>query len=155
MHYKRLALREIVLPRAAIHAANADARAKALARAEQIENELVDGASHADEVYSVGDVDSLGPMIIGTMINLAPGKWSERIENLGSFQFIRVVEPATPEHQRAGLAIISLPYAKALTEYADIERYLDDSVLEVLDPGYGDLVPVLIQHKMAAREEEQ
>lgn len=155
MHYKRLALREIVLPRAAIRAANAEARAEALTRAEQLEPELVDGVSHANEIYSLGDVDNLGPLIIGTMIDLVPGEWSERLENLGSFQFIRVVEPATPELQKVGLAIVSLPYARALTSRTDIETYIDDSVLEVLDPQYGDLVPVRMKHLMAAREEEQ
>ena len=154
MHYKRLALREIVLPRAAIRAGNENARTEALKRAREVEGQLVDGVSHADETVSFGDVDSFGPLIIGTMIDLVPNEWSEMLENLGSFQFIRIVQPATPELQRVELAIVNLTYAGGLATHQDTQRYMEDSVLEVLDPGYGDLVPTLTKHRMASREEQ-
>ncbi len=153
LHFKRLALREVVLPRAAIRAGNEEARTEALKRVEQIESELEPGVAHENERVSTGDVDSLGALVIGTMLELPVGEWSECIENFGTFQFIRVIEHATPELPKVTLAVVSVPYARALTSADDILKYEEDSVLEVIDEGYGDLIPVLNKHRMSAREE--
>ena len=153
MHFKRLALREVVLPRAAIRAGNEEARTEALERAMQIGSELEDGFAHENERVSTGDVDSLGALVVGNMLDLPVGEWSELTENFGTFQFIRVIKHATPEFPKVSLAIVNVPYARELTSAEDIERYEEESVLEVIDDGYGDLIPVLSKHRMSAKKE--
>ena len=147
-HYERIALREIVLPRAAIRSANAQAWNEAMRLAKQLQPYLVDGQAHPDEAPKRGDLDLFGPLIIGTAVELEDGAWSELIQNLGAIQFIRVMDRPRPDERSIELALISLPFASNLKGFEDIERYLDDSVLEVLDPRYEEIIPTRILHLM-------
>lgn len=147
-HYQRLGLREIVLPRAAIHAAHPIERDAAFAEAMKISQELKTGESHPSESVSQGDLDRFGPLVVGTAIQLDLGEWSDPIENNGSFQFVRVVTPASRSVRAMELAVVSIPFAPTLTGWTDIERYLDESVLEIVDPGYGELIPNRIVNLM-------
>jgi hypothetical protein len=147
-HHERTALREVVLPRAAIRSANAAAFEEAMQLARRLQDQLVDGQAHPDEAPKRGDLDLFGPLVVGTAIELEDGVWSGPIENLGSIQFIRVMDRPRPGQRSMELALITIPFASNLGGFADVERYLDDAVLEIVDPRYEEIIPTRILHLM-------
>ena len=145
---RRLALREVILPRAAIHASHPLRREEAFAKAGAIAAGLEPGQAHPEEVVKTGDLDLFGPLVVGTAIALKEGEWSDAIETAGSFMFVRPMVPTSRRMKQITLGIVTVPFAPGITSHADLERTLDECVLHVVDERYGELIPERIVHLM-------
>lgn len=155
-HYRRVALDEIVLPRAAIAAARPGQRAIALEEARRLRESLVAGREHADEVRRVGNLDTLGPTILGAALELEPGRWSGILELPGTFAFVRLIEPYTlTPTPSVTIATLEVPFLEHGIDSSVLLDFQDRAVLEIVDPAVRELVSRRVLELMAPPEEPE
>ena len=159
-HRRRLALTNVLLPRAAAAAARPEerARARAAVRAAQTELDAFDddpgwaerlgGLAHRVE----GPWDVVGGFDLwGHARALAPETWSEPLERVGSFDLVRLrsrQEAADPAAEVLELDVVRFPYLPPGTTAADVDALLDGARLEIVDPAWRELVPEALQYRM-------
>ena len=156
-HARRVALAELVLPRAGARAAHPEARERAREACAAARRALVDGAPPREPEIARGDWRELGFVLWSLADAQAPGAWSEPFEDVGRFVLVRRdgildegVEP--PEARTLALSILAFPYLEDETTVADLDRMIDATRLSVLDPEWERLVPEHWKYRMRGEE---
>ncbi len=159
-HCRRLALSEVVLPRAAARAARPAEREAALerARAAQADLPAFDGdpgwdAAHDARVYRLRGVWTRvgGLDLWGFARSLEPQAWGGPFERIGTFELVRLRlrEPAaTPAQEVLEIDLVTFPYLPEGTTPAELDALIDDAELEIVDPAWEEIVPESFQYRM-------
>jgi hypothetical protein len=158
-HLRRLSLTNVVIPRRIAGAiagdeARARARAEALATLESL-FALPEAPATAGEPASVeGNWLELGIVAWGTAMDLAEGRWSGVVEDVGRFVLLRRLgqDPApVPGAIRVRLELFEFPYLAGVGRGA-LEQAYAQHRLEIVDPAWREIVPEHIQYKMGVHQ---
>lgn len=156
-HARRLALTNVVLPRAAAANRFADARAAMLEVARQ---RLADLASGQEETGAIEISGRFGQLDLDLWLvarSLEPGAWDGPFELVGRWSLVRVDEIEVPdgfvEAALYRLSVIRFPYAgRAEEHFLDageaIEAAIDGSRLEFVDPAWRTVLPEAWKRRM-------
>jgi hypothetical protein len=159
-HLRRLALTNVVIPRRIAGAIAGDearerARAEALATLESLASGSPEAPATAGEPTSTeGDWLELGIVAWGTAMDLAEGRWSGVVEDVGRFVLLRRLgqDPAPiPGAIRVRLELIEFPYLAGVGRGA-LEQAYAQHRLEIVDPAWREIVPEHIQYKMGVHQ---
>lgn len=157
---RRLALTNVVLPRAILRLLGGERREQALAEAQAALERLragewvgptaegLHGEKRGGNFYSVG----LSLWAAGT--DLAPDAWSDPIEQDGCFWLVRRValRPSpVPLGVEVDLDALSFPFVEQASRAAELEAAYDRYRLTIVDPAWRELVPELLQYRMRAQ----
>jgi hypothetical protein len=155
---RRLALTNVVLPRALSRLMAPEAREKArqeanaklasLKRNPPLPPPNPDGAY--GEIVTAG-FTQLGIVPWGVAMDLEDDAWSDVIEEVGRFVIIRRIariEGALPMATRFKVDVLAFPWLPIETMRGDIEAEHDKHKLTIVDPTWSDIVPELIKHRM-------
>ncbi len=155
---RRLALTNIVLPRAV--ARNIDRRAfeTARERVDAIHARLLDGGQPGVDVPASEIVDGTwkdtGLDVWWACRDLVPGEWSAPLESIGSFEVCRLVEEPEKPLRPAGkmkVEIIRIPYIPTEGPRALVQQAMEESQLEILDPAWAELLPLIYHNDMESK----
>jgi hypothetical protein len=156
---RRIALTNVVLPRAAGILVAGAKREEARERALEFKRALEGGAT----------LD--GPMLGGTMqtregvaidigfeawgyaTTAETGRWSEPLETIGAFEIVRVDErtdASVPRQVRYKLRVCVVPYVDDTNLKAVIDAQLDRSRLVFVDPSWAEFIPEYWKHRLRA-----
>ncbi len=153
----RLGLTNVVLPRiAGIHLAG-PAREEAHQRALDLARLLAAGGTLGGPLLDATLVDREGrARDVGfeawTWASTAElGQWSGPIETVGAYELVRL-DGRTPASSARDvgykLKVCVVPYVDANDPRGAIERQLDRSKLEIVDPKWDDIVPEYWKHRL-------
>ena len=156
-HARRLALTNVVLPRAAAANRFPDARAAMLEVARQ---RLADLASGSEETGAIEISGRFGQLDLDLWLvarTLEPGAWGGPFDLVGRWSLVRLDEIEIPdgivEAALYRLSVIRFPYAgRAEEHYLDageaIEAAIDASRLEFVDPAWRNVLPEAWKRRM-------
>ena len=157
-HLRRLALTNVVLPRVLAGLVAPEARAEALAAAEQrlaaLRAGTYAGVPDSEGILGTkyeGTWQSFGIPTWGAAFELPTGEWSEVIEDTGSFAVIRVVaREAAPVSAATWFRVdlMPFPYLPDQGGAELLERAYDEHTLTIVDEAWRELVPELTQYRM-------
>jgi hypothetical protein len=152
-HCERLALSNLVLPRAALRAQRPEARAEALQRAREIRAALRRASISEGGLERVrGNWAELGFDLWGFARELAPGEWSEPFERVGRFVVVRLLErddaESAPSREELSIELSDVPYVREGTTLQDVDAMIAKSRLSVVDPRWEDRVPESWKYRM-------
>lgn len=157
---RRLALTNVVLPRALTRLMAGERRDAALADAQAALERLRTGAwigPTADGLHGTlrgGNLHRLGLELWAAGTDLPEGAWSDPIEQDGSFHLVRRValRPApVPLGVEVDLDVLEFPFTDPLTRAHELEAAYDRHRLTIVDPAWRELVPELLLYRMGAR----
>ena len=148
-HLRRLALTNVVLPRAATRTRYTTARQEALVRCRAARARLAEGAAELAEVE--GDWRELGLDLWSTVRDREPGRWSEPIELIGRWALVRLDEVRTDAAGREILALTQLEfsYPDPLDAVGAVDAAIDAARLTIIDAAWAETVPEMWQRRMA------
>ena len=156
IHCRRIALRNVFLPRAAVSAAHSERRAEALLECERAREALrTDPASGEAESQELrGDFRRLELGLWVYARSLEPGVWSPPFEQIGRLRLVQLA--GIEEGEEKALDVVSVRvhdflYLPEGSTMDDVEAAIDASRLSILDPDWGKAVSELTKYRM--REE--
>ncbi|MDF1800977.1 MAG: hypothetical protein P1V81_17545 [Planctomycetota bacterium] len=91
-----------------------------------------------------GTWDDLGLVVWGETRELETDSWSGPFEDAGRWLLLRRTDHTpgiAPGADLYQVELISLPFVPSDFSRADVEATIDDALLTVIDPAFGDLVP--------------
>lgn len=157
---RRLALTNIVLPRALTRLMAPAERERALDEARATLASLRAGefiGPPVDGRYGelrTGNFHRLGLELWSVGQELAEGEWSEPIEQDGAFLLARRLDLSAspvPIGAEVELDVLAFPFVDGATYALDLEAAYDRHRLTIVDPAWRELVPELLQYRMGAR----
>lgn len=146
---RRLALTNIVLPRAAAGTLAPEARERARRTCEEARERIEEHAGEA--IPSTGTWRVLGFDLWGAARRLAPGVWSDPIELPGRWVLLRLVaiEPGrAPDEEELTLERLEFPYVDPAEPGKELRAAIDASTLVVVDADWGEAIPEDWKHRM-------
>lgn len=159
---RRLALTNVVLPRAlarAIAPAEREAaRAQAVATLARLRGGEVLGPAPAGSSggeLREGQWAELGLQVWYAAWSLPDGEWSEPIEDAGRFVLVKRLkrtDAPVPGATRFQVEIAAFPWLDAHSGGAQVDAAYDTVHLEIVDPAWRIYVPELTQYRMGARK---
>lgn len=155
-HVRRLALNNVVFPRAGGAAIDSVARERARERARTCHAALVAGGEPALEAGESRNVSKGGFLDVGLEawglgVDAPSGVWFGPYETIGAFELGRVLSRANESHSNRvelEIELVTFPYLDPYDRHARIEAQLDRSKLEIVDPAWRDIVPIAWQHRL-------
>jgi len=155
---RRLALTNVVLPRALSRLMAPEAREKARKDADEMLASLKRGApvqppkpdGAVGEIVTAG-FTQLGIVPWGVAMDLADGAWSEVIEEVGRFVIlkrIKRIDGPVPMATQFEVDVLAFPWLPIETLRAAVEQEHDKHKLTIVDPTWSDVVPELLQYRM-------
>jgi hypothetical protein len=157
---RRLALTNVVLPRALTRLFAGERRDAALAEAQAALARLRSGTwvgPTPDGLYGEargGNFHRLGLELWAAGTDLPEGAWSEPLEQDGSFHLVRRValRPSpVPLGVEVDLDVLAFPFTDPLSRAHELEAAYDRYRLTVVDPAWRELVPELLLYRMGAQ----
>lgn len=157
---RRLALSNIVLPRALAHAMAPSERAAALKLAQDKLAELRQGVSGPPRPDGLagekveGMWTDLGLGNWYAALELPDEQWSEPLEDSGSFVLLRRLwrrDGPVPMATAIAVDALRFDWLDAAQRRALLDAALDQHKLEIVDPAWREIVPELYQYRMGAR----
>jgi hypothetical protein len=157
---RRLALTNVVLPRALLRLLGGERRDAALAEARDALQRLRSGTwvgPTADGLFGQmrgGSFFRLGLELWAAGTDLPEGAWSEPIEQDGAFHLVRriALRPSpVPLGVEVDLDVLTFPFLEEATRAHELEAAYDRYRLTVDDPAWRELVPELLLYRMGAR----
>lgn len=154
---RRLALTNVVLPRVAGILSAGPKREAARAEAEEIQRLLAGGAALGGPLMNaLATTRTGGPSDVGFeawawAAAAEIGRWSAPIETVGAYEVVRVDERTSAGSARMvrfKLSVYVIPYVDPIDPHAAIERALDRSKLEIVDPAWEEIVPETWKHRL-------
>ena len=155
---RRQALTHTLLERAALASRYATEREAAHTSAMELLARLTADETAPEGVESgsvSGTWDDLGLVVWGETRELDTDSWSGPIEDAGRWLLLRRTEHTpglAPGADLYKVDLISLPFVPSDFTRADVEATIDDSLLTVIDPAWGDLVPAQWRLRMNGPE---
>jgi hypothetical protein len=158
-HLRRLSLTNVVIPRRIAGAiageeARGRARAEALATLQSLEALPEAPATAGEPAAAEGDWLQLGIVAWGTAMDLAEGRWSGVVEDVGRFVLLRRMgqdQAPVPGAIRVRLELFEFPYLVGVGRGA-LEQAYAQHRLEIVDPAWREIVPEHIQYKMGVHQ---
>jgi hypothetical protein len=160
VHKQRLALTNVVLPRAIARLLSGERRAAARALIDDLHRRaqagLLPGPSGPHGEYGewhAGQFRELGLVAWGAAFDLLPGEWSPVLEDTGSFLIVRVLgrtDGPVPEATQFELDVLREPYLPPGIGPHEIEAKKDELRLTIVDPAWRTIVPERDQYRMGA-----
>lgn len=160
-HKRRLALTNLVLPRAVGRLMAGEERRQAAREeidalhAKALAGELI-GPPTPDGAYGEildGPWTKLGMLTWARAFELPPGEWSEVIEEIGHFLIFRVLErrdgPVPPATQFK-IDVLRAPYMDP--DPIGIDRRYDSTRLTIVDPEWLEIFPEHYLYRMGVRD---
>jgi len=157
-HKQRLALTNIVLPRAVARLMAGEQFARARAAIEAVHRQAVAGelpgppGPHGEYgQYRSGNWRELGLVAWGAALDAAPGEWSVVNEEVGAFLIVRVLhreDGPVPEATKLELDVLSQPYLPPGVGTRDVEAKMGELRLTIVDPAWRTIVPEHYQYRM-------
>jgi len=156
---RRIALTNVVLPRAAGILVAGAKREEARRQATEVRNALANAAT-PDFVppFGVmqtreGTANDIGLEAWYYASTAVPGAWSEPLETIGAFEVVRVDSHSnadTPRQVRYKLHVCAFAYIDDPNLRGVIDAELDRSKLTFVDAGWAEYVPELWKHRLRA-----
>jgi hypothetical protein len=155
---RRLSLTNFVFPRAV--ARNVDRKAYETARetADAIHARLLDGGEPGRDLPAsesiVGTWEDTGLDVWWKCRDMVPGEWSRPMESIGAFVIWRLVEaPEQPWRpgEKVHIELLRIPYIPTESPRALIQQAMDETKLEVLDPAWEELLPLVYRNQMESQ----
>jgi hypothetical protein len=150
------ALGSIILPRAAVAHAYADARDRARAACEAALARARNGEDVAAPEHT-GGLDALRLPVFGLARELEVGAWGGPCEVLGSFTIVQLVareEGARhASEERITVRLLEFGYLPAGFGQPDVAAAMDAARLEIVDPDYALFVPDSARYRMKGRND--
>jgi hypothetical protein len=156
-YLRRMALTNVVLPRAAAREAFGPGRQSALAVAEAwraaLERDATPPAPIATPEAQIaeGGYEAAGMEVWNWALDCPLGVWSEPIEAVGTWRLARVLERAPgrwPSDVVLKLDLRTFPWGDPQNLLQDVEHQLDHSKLTFVDEDWRDLVPTAWQRRL-------
>ncbi len=149
------ALGSFVLPRAAVRAAYAEERERALAACAEVQGAIAAGSAPELPEHR-GAWDRLSLEYWDAARALEPGAWSAPVERIGSFGLVQLVERGAATElaaeQELVIRVQEFPYIPADFDPAALDAALAAARLEVVDPAFDALLPEDLRYKMRGRD---
>lgn len=154
---RRIALTNVVLPRAAGIGLSGPKREEARARALECKQMLDAGLALWGPLTDIlvqtreGGAVAIGFDAFGYASDAEIGRWSAPIETVGCFEIVRVDERSqapSPRDQKFKVQVYIIPYVDGNDPRGAIETCLDRSKLEFVDPSWSDIVPEYWKHRL-------
>ena len=155
---RRLALTNVVLPRALSRLMAPEARERARRDADEMLAKLKrdppmpstkeDGAY--GEIVTAG-FTQLGIVPWGVAMDLGDGAWSDVIEEVGRFVILKriaKIDGPLPMATQVKVDALAFPWLPLETLRVDVEAEHDKHKLTIVDPAWSDIVPEWIQYRM-------
>jgi hypothetical protein len=145
-----------VLPRAALAARHAEARARALEQARvwlahtRGDVPELDFEPPPEEAHE-GHWRDLGYYLFAAARELPLFEWHGPLEGVGYVDVVRVdacQRGERPIDDRLCIALRRFGYLPEATTRADVEGWIDAARLEIVDPAWADVVPTYWKHRM-------
>lgn len=156
---RRIALTNIVLPRAAGILVAGAKREEARRNAAKLENALAAGANPDDPLEGAlmqrreGIANDIG-FEAWTYASAAEiGRWSEPLETIGAFEVVRLDERSnapSARQVRYKLRVCVVPYVDDTNLKGVIDGQLDRSKLTIVNPEWAEIVPEMWKHRLRA-----
>jgi hypothetical protein len=156
---RRIALTNVVLPRAAGILAGGTKRAEARRQAEEARSVLASPATPAGPPpfgtmqTREGPANDIGFEAWSYASTAELGQWSEPLETIGAFEIVRVDDrshAATPRSMKYKLSVCVVPYVDDPNLKGAIDAQLDRSRLTFVDPSWAEYVPESWKHRLHA-----
>jgi len=158
-HRRRLALAEVVLPRAALEADRPGPRADALAacrRAAEGDLDARDAAAWAELggllERRAGDHASLGLALWGEAHELPLDRWAGPLETPGEFLLVRPDRRLGPSSEAGAealdLTVVAFPYVDRAAGVAALDAAVERARLRIVDPAWDAIVPESWKYRM-------
>jgi hypothetical protein len=156
---RRIALTNVILPRAAGILVAGAKREEARRKATEARNALVNAAKPDFEPpvgmmqTREGVANDIGFEAWSYASTAVPGAWSEPLETIGAFEVVRVDTHSnsdTPRQVKYKLRVCVLAYIDDPNLRGVIETQLDRSKLTFVDAGWAEFVPELWKHRLRA-----
>ena len=159
-HKRRLALTNLVLPRAVGRLMAGEGREAARREIEALHAKAVagelTGPPGPDGAYGEildGPWTKLGMLTWARAFELPPGEWSEVIEEIGHFLIFRVLERrdgVVPAATQFKIDVQRIPYMDP--DPTAIDRRYDSTRLTIVDPEWLEIFPEQFLYRMGVRD---
>ena len=151
---RRIALTNVVLPRAAAREIAGPRRSRELERALACKQAL-DAARSPEGTFSrtiEGGYNEVGLEAWRFALDAAPDRWSDVIETVGAFEIVRLIA-RKPGGGATGAAAFALelyyfPYIDEDKVRTEVDARLDHSKLVFVDESWRDVVPTSWQYRL-------
>jgi len=155
VHCRRLALTNVLLPRAAAREYFAESRVAAERRCVA----AFDGIDELDEPESVeGTWRQLGLEMWSFARQLPAGEWSAPSELSGRWVLVRleeIVPGRVPQEEKLVLRWLEFPYVDPTAVDSELRAAIDASRLVVVDPAWDETIPENWKHRMRGLKGER
>lgn len=152
VHCRRLALTNVLLPRAAARSYFGDAREAAELRC--LEVAAAPEEHEPTATNEEGTWRDLGLELWHFARQLPRGEWSEPAEFMGRFVLVRlddVVPGRVPQEEKLVLSWFEFPYVDPHEPDTEVRTAIDAGRLVVVDPTWKDTVPEEWKHRMKGK----
>ncbi len=151
--HRREALGSFLLPRAALQAYYADARAEAEEKCRSERALLVAGDERAPEPIPITATPEQDTFFHwGSARGLEPGAWSDPLERMGNFVLLRL-DARVEDSEALELSVVEFPYVPAAFSPKDLDAAFASARLNVVDPAYDELIPERLRYAMRGESE--
>ena len=157
-HKQRLALTNIVLPRAVARSMAGEQFSRARGAIEELHRQAAAGelpgppGPHGEYgQFRSGSWREVGLVAWGAALSTTPGEWSLVNEEVGAFLIVRVLhreDGPVPEATKLELDVLSQPYLPPGVGTRDVEAHMDEVRLTIVDPAWRTIVPEHYQYRM-------